>query len=161
MPPPKTFVSGKRVGRPPTKQNESTRLATREKVAFNRRASLMAGKLLNSQAILALGTHHMVTKTIDTDGKVHINIVRDMKRQQNLLDEGEYGKDYLIIEGTPADWRAADAILNRAWGKPKETLEIEGEVKFSLKGLLTPKKVVVHEHLDTPPPVAGLLPTED
>lgn len=121
-------------GRPKGIVPSHTLLLQRQKAVFNQRASRMAGKLLDAQAVIALGTHHMVVKSI-VEGKVHLNIVRDDKRQQELLDTGIYGQDYLIIEGTPGDWRAADAILNRAWGKPKETLELEGDVKFSLKAL--------------------------
>lgn len=128
----------RRVGRPAGKQNEANRIAAREKAAFNKSASLRARKILNAQTISALGTHHMLELIRDPKNPEIIwerHIVRDMKRQENFLDEGEYGRDYIIVEGTPADWRAGDAILNRAWGKPKETLEVEGEVKFSLRAI--------------------------
>lgn len=129
-------------GRPPGKLNEATRIAQRERAAFNLTASRMAKKLLRSQAVIALGTHHIVTRSIDDEGKVHINIVRDEKRQEKLLEEGTYGKDYLILEGTPGDFRAADSILNRAWGKPTETIDLGGEVQFSLIGLATQRAML-------------------
>lgn len=138
VPPPKTFASGKRVGRPPSAQNAATKIATREKVAFNRIASKRAQKILQAQTVLAYGTYHIVELFRDPKNPQIIlerHIVRDIKRQEALLNEFEHGVDYVILEGTPPDWRAGDAILNRAWGKPKETLEIEGEVKFTMSAL--------------------------
>ena len=123
------------VGRPAGKQNEASRVMAREKAYTNLLIAKRAKKLVESQTIVAIGTHHMITIRFDDDGTRHTEIVRDDKRQEKLLTEGVYGKDYLIIEGTPADWRAGDALLNRAFGKPKETLEIDGEVGFTLRAL--------------------------
>lgn len=129
-------------GRPPGKLNEATRIMQRERAAFNLTASRMAKKLLRAQAVIALGTHHIVVRSVDAEGKVHIEIVRDEKRQEKLIEEGAYGKDYLILEGTPGDFRAVDSILNRAWGKPTENIDLSGEVKFSLVGLASQRAML-------------------
>lgn len=106
------------------------------------RIAKMADKLLNSQAIVALGTHRMVTVEIDEDGKKHIKTIRDEDRMQKLLDEGEYGIDYMILEGSKADWKAGNALLDRAFGKAKESLALSGEVTFSLKTLVDRRKAI-------------------
>lgn len=138
--------TAKRVGRLGGRPKGSKAPATIEKEAalkqFNLRVASMADKLLNSQAIVALGTHRMVTVEVDDEGKKHIKTVRDETRMQNLLDTGVYGKDYLILEGSPAEWKAANALLDRAFGKAKESIDISGEVKFSLKGLSDRRKAI-------------------
>lgn len=110
----------------------------------------MADKLLNSQAIAAIGTHRMVVLSFDEEGKKHIETVRDETRMQNLLDNGVYGEDYLILEGTKADWKAADALLTRVFGKPKESLEVNHT--FSLVGLAERRKGLEPLTLPTPVP---------
>lgn len=104
------------------------------KTAMKQRIFAMADKLLNAQAIAALGTHRMVVLSFDEDGKKHIETVRDEKRMDNLLEKGVYGEDYLILAGAEPDWKAAEALLTRALGKPKETLDVNHNV-FSLTAL--------------------------
>lgn len=65
----------------------------------------------------------------------HVETIRDEKRIENLLDTAELGVDYFIVVGALPDNKAADSILNRAWGKPAETLDVNVEHKFSLKDL--------------------------
>lgn len=132
--PPKTVSkNGKRVGRPPS--NMANQLVQREKAMFNKLASRRARKIIDAQTVAALGTYHILAISFDEEGNKHLNIVRDMKRQENLIESGTLGKDYFIVEGTLPDWRAGDAILNRAWGKPKETTVVEGDFTFSLRAL--------------------------
>lgn len=127
-------------GRPPGKLSESTKISAREKVAFNRMASLNARRILYSQLAVALGTFHMLELIRDPKNVEIIwerRIVRDIKRQEKFLESGEYeyGRDFIIVEGALPDWRAGDAILNRAWGRAKEVVEIEGDVQFSIRAL--------------------------
>lgn len=134
-------------GRPRGAQNEASKILAREKAIFNKKASLRANKILNATTIAALGTHHLLELIRDPNNREVIlerHIVRDAKRQEHFLDEGEYGQEYIIVEGTPADWRAGDAILNRAWGKPKESIEVDHTHNFTLRA--------AHEKLEVAPP---------
>lgn len=121
---------------------------------------------LNSLLIAMKGTHRVVVKSFDDEGKMHIETVRDMKRIDELLLHGEYGTDYMILAGAEPDWRAADAFLNRGLGKPAESMKVDVKHTFSLKALARERDklppyvpmpiaggVVVHEHKDatTPP----------
>jgi len=120
--PKSVFASGKRRGRPPS--NMANQLEQQEKAQFKILASKRARKIIDSQTVAAYGTYHIVALSYDADGVRHQTIVRDEKRQASLLEKGLHGTDYMIIEGTPPDWRAGDAILNRAWGKPAETQDV-------------------------------------
>jgi len=112
---------------------------TRKKIAqtkaMNKRIVAMTDKLINAQAIIAVGTHKMVRMYKGEDGKTHVETIRDEVRMQNLIDSGEYGKDYVIVIGTMPDWRAGNAMLDRAFGKAKETIELGENTMFSLKKL--------------------------
>lgn len=125
-------------GRPPTKMREASRIAARERASMNHSIALRTRKIVDAQTVSAIGTYHLLELIRDPKNPQIIwerRIVRDIKRQEKFLDEATYGEDFIIVEGTPPDWRAGDALLNRAYGKPKETLEIEGEVSFKLKAL--------------------------
>ncbi len=133
--PPKEIVVKRGRGRPKGTIDPHTKLKIRAEKNFRFRVYKMTDKLLNSQLVTALGTHKVVTVEIDEEGKKHIKMVNEVSRIEKLLTEGVYGKDYLIIEGTPADWKAANAILDRAFGKAKESISLDVDVKFSLKDL--------------------------
>ncbi len=104
-------------------------LKTREQALelFQQRAFKMTNKLLDAQSIVAMGTHKMIAVTKDAEGKTHVETIRDEKRMQEFLDTGTYGIHYMIVEGSAPDFRAADAILNRALGKPTESIELTGK----------------------------------
>lgn len=95
-----------------------------------------AKKIFDAQAVVALGTHKMLE--IITDPLTHLKSfhkVNDEKRIDHFLDEGEYGQDYIIVVGTMPDAKAGNMILDRLYGKAKETLDLNVDVKFSLKDL--------------------------
>lgn len=122
-------------GRPVGRKNRLTLLKDKMRDKIEKQIAGVSMKIINAQTNVALGMHKMLALTFDEDGKRHIETVRDEKRMQNLLDHGEYGVDYLIVEGEKADWKAGNALLDRAFGKASETLKVNGEVKFSLKTL--------------------------
>lgn len=122
--------AGRGQGRKPGKKTleKLSQIKTKEQALeiFSKRTFKMTNKILDAQMIVAIGTHKMIAVEIDDEGKKHVETIRDENRIQMLLDEGRYGQDYLIVEGTPADFRAGDAILNRALGKPTENIEMGG-----------------------------------
>ena len=122
-------------GRPKRSKNKGTLLRENVLAHIEQRIFGLADKLLDAHIVTAIGTHRMVVVTIDDEGKKHIETVREESRMQELLDTGIYGLDYLIVEGTPADWRAIEALENRAFGKPKETIDQNVTHTFSLRDL--------------------------
>ena len=93
--------------------------------ALKQRVFAMTNKLVNAQAMIALGTHKMICVHKTAEG-MKAETVRDEDRMQSFLDTGVYGKDYLIVVGKEPDFRAGDALLNRAYGKPTESVEHSG-----------------------------------
>ena len=115
--------------------SESNRQLARKKIIS--RITIFADKLVNSQMIVALGTHKMIIVKKDAvTGEVHVETVRDEERMQSFLDTGVYGKDYLIVAGAEPDWKAANALLDRAFGKAVESVDLTsggekiGEMKY-------------------------------
>lgn len=101
---------------------------------------MRAEKILEAQTNVALGTHKMLRLELDEAGMPHRRTVSDEREMQNLLDTGIYGKDYIIIVGKAADWKAGNALLDRAFGKANESVKHTGEVVFSLRGLANTRK---------------------
>lgn len=122
-------------GRPRGSKSPKTLEKERIQRALNERIFRGADKLYNSLAIAAIGTHRMVVVEKDDEGKTHITTIRDEKRMQKLLDTGKYGKDYMILAGAEPDWRASNAALDRAFGKAKESVEMDVTGQVSLYDL--------------------------
>lgn len=112
-------------------------------------------RLLHSQMIAAFGTHRVATPIKNDKGVIiDYTIIRDEKELERLLSECKYGTDYFVLSGADPDWRAADALLSRAYGRPKETLAVEPGAGFSLLALEQLRNanedvVKIHEH-ETP-----------
>lgn len=108
------------------KGTKSAKVLLREQVMqeIYQRVFMASHKLINAQMIQAVGTHKMI-QIMEGPGNTKITrTIRSMDEMQRLLDEGVYGRDYVVIEGKPADWKAANAVLDRAFGKAKETFDI-------------------------------------
>lgn len=127
------------IGRPKGAKSASTLLRERAKLNFEKRASKMSSKLYNAQAVQALGSWKMITIKI-IDGVKTVTTIRDEKEIEKLLDHGEINVDYFLVVGAMPDYKASDAILNRAWGKPKESIDLDVNVKVSLKELAEKRK---------------------
>lgn len=139
--------NGKLGGRPKGSKSKLTILKEKKRAKFEEHIAKMANKLTNAQAIVALGTHKMVRMYIGSDQKMHTETIRDEVRMQNLLDNGTYGVDYVIVVGNDPDWKAANALLDRTFGKATETVKHEGEVQFSLKLLAQHRKEIINDDM--------------
>lgn len=106
------------------------------KAAIEQRAMQLADNALNSIAVAAFGSYVVAEIVIDekTDKK-RLVPVRDATQISLLIDTGEHGIDYMILEGTAPDYKAALEIINRGIGKVKETTDIHVKHSFSLVGL--------------------------
>jgi len=85
---------------------------------------LRASKIVDAQYIMSQGYHVMIEFIKVPGGIPEQKQVSDPKRIQELLDLGEYGKDYVIVLGARPDPKAGDMLLNRTFGKPTESLEV-------------------------------------
>ena len=136
-------VKLKKVGRPLGVASAEKRLkAKSEKLMLNRlyRASK---KILDAQIIVATGSHKIIQVYEDKNtGEKKVKTIRDEAHIQKLLDEGEYGKDYMVVVGALPNGDVANKLLDRAFGKAKETLDINADVKFSLKDLAEQRKKI-------------------
>lgn len=128
----------------------------RQKVleAFNQRVMAKADALFNAQFTLATGSAKVfrVDETTDDKGKVkreHVHVT-DADEIKRLLDRhdgapGEVDGAYYYLTDIPPDNRAIDSLMNRAFGKPKETLEHAGEIAHTHKVVRVPPKVSKEE----------------
>lgn len=147
-----TKKGGKREGAGRKKGGKNPATITREAALkkFNERVALNADSLFNSAKILALGQTYIYRLDEEEhqkkDGtKYTIKtpvLVTDPDELADAIDalecNGENGGEnpYYYATTKPGDIRAIDSLMNRAFGRPKETIEHSGEIK-GLVGLIT------------------------
>lgn len=101
--------------------------------AFNQRVMIAADSLFHAQLTLALGSVRVFRVDEIEDGKskkrIH-TLVEDVDRIKEVLDEtdGSGGAtiedDYYFVQQVSPDNKAIDSLLNRALGKPKDSLDV-------------------------------------
>ncbi len=119
--------NAEKAGRPKGAKSPKTLDKEASLERIRQRVFAMSDKLINAQAVVAMGTYKMVRPYIGTDGLPKTETIRDMDDMEKLIQEGTLGKDYLIVEASAPDHKAADALLNRAYGKPTESIEHSGK----------------------------------
>lgn len=129
-------------GKPVRKKTSRALEKERSMKVIDRYVKSKLMKLLRAQTIPALGQHfvYRIDEEKDSKGKVigkkHV-LIEDPHEIATALDEMEAGGDhqdekYYYVTTKEPDFRAADALLNRSLGKPKETIDTTVNVKFSL-----------------------------
>lgn len=101
--------------------------------------------LIRAGLIPALGQHFVFRideekneKGVTTSRKhVQVTDPDEIARALDAIEDGGVDPDgvYFYITAKEPDHKAVEMLLNRALGKPKESIAIEGEVKFSLVGI--------------------------
>lgn len=124
-----SVINGQKGGKPPGSKSERTLIKEQVKAEMYQRIFGMTQRLVNAQYKIAIGTHKMVQMIKGPGDTMMTRTIRDEEEMQRLLDEGEYGIDYIILVGKEGDWKAANALLDRAMGKAKETLDINATVE--------------------------------
>lgn len=126
-----------------------------DKMIYNKTAPLVRAGMIS-----AMGQNFVYRIDEERDSKdklisrKHV-LVTDADEIANALDQIEEGgqdpeeKFYYVTTKEP-DIRAIEMLLNRAYGKPKESISVEGEIKFSLKALADHRKDMVDEPLQIP-----------
>lgn len=94
---------------------------------YRERVSVIAGKLLEAQTVEALGFHKMVRIELKKNKKhKELYTVKDPEEFDSLLSDGVCGVDYLLVAAAAPNYKASESILNRAFGRPTETVEVSG-----------------------------------
>lgn len=131
-------------GRPKGSMNEDSKVRMEAKKRFLERVAKVSDRLFNAQFDLAIGEKYLMVKRTEGEGKnrkTYTEIVDDPDTIVAYLngDLNNHGEDeYYFMTTKPADNRALDSLLNRAFGKPDEKLEItdpEGKGLFGGAGL--------------------------
>lgn len=140
-------INGKLGGRPKGVKNQATIEREKALEAFNNRVYSIADSLLNSQQSLAKGQQFLFRiDTVHTKGpkggdiktkqkpvlvtdeeeiRTYIDSLND---PYSNIDEDTY---YYITTKEPSNM-AIDSLMNRAFGKPKESVELIGEMKLKV-----------------------------
>lgn len=153
----KAYLNGKVNSLANTKHPKSAKGLVKSaiKKAFDQRVMQVANPLFNAQARLAMGLSYLfrVDKYEARTGKgqdVNIEyrkkpavIVTDSNEIKEYIDNISQGKtyheddecEYYYIHTVKPDNQAIDSMLNRTFGRAKETIEIDENITISLKDL--------------------------
>lgn len=106
----------------------------RVKGAIQQRAMELADKALNSLAVSAFGSYVIAKVQIDEKtNKKRLVPVRDETEIADVIDTGELGIDYFVLEGSAPDWKAAVELIERGIGKVAEnkTITVDHQHSFA------------------------------
>lgn len=109
--------------------NESTKVRMAAKIEFQRRVAKHADELFHSQFDLAKGEKYlMVVRTLGEGNRTRreTEIVTNPELIKQYLDEQLENTDeeFYYMTTKPANNMALDSLLNRAFGKAEESLDI-------------------------------------
>jgi hypothetical protein len=126
--PPKGKNGGKRpgAGRPRGKLNKINEQRLKAKEQFITRVNKMVDELFNAQATIAKGTSYLYRIDKDTKGNnLPAELVTDPSEIKDYIDGVlDQGDSYYYITTERPDNKALDSMLNRAFGKPDEHLDV-------------------------------------
>lgn len=118
-------------GRPKGSMNPDTKLRVAAKAEFQRRVARKVAPLFNAQFDLAIGEKYLMVKHVDyEDGKkkVSVEVVTNIDLIKQYIDDDgvslNEGEDYYYMSVKPANNQALDSLLNRAFGKADESLDL-------------------------------------
>lgn len=91
--------------------------------ALRKQVYKVVPRLIEAQIVEGVGYYQMM-KVEKIAGKVQYTRVTDKKEFETLISEGRAGEDYIIVARQDPNHKASDAVLNRALGKPTESIEL-------------------------------------
>jgi hypothetical protein len=101
--------------------------------AFRDRVAKNADRLFNAQINLAEGTTHLFRIDKDSKGNnLPAVLVESTEEIRQYLD-GETDDSYYYITTKQPDNRALDSMLDRAFGKAQQSVQLDGEVGVTFK----------------------------
>jgi len=119
-------------GRKPGKVSEQKMILKLQKEALQKRIASHADQLFNAQFNLAVGQTMLFVKVTERDSKgkplrtYHERVESQETIKEYLDDEDAMNDDehYYYITTRPANNQALTSLLDRAFGKPKENIEL-------------------------------------
>ena len=141
---------GKRpgAGRKPGGKNKKTLEKQAVQEAFNQRVLTQADAIFNAQLSLAVGSVKVfrVDEEEDDNGKIKrvhtlVTLPSEIKKvlDENDGESGMVGEDYYFVSPVLPSNSAIESMLNRAMGKPKETVEHSGPDGGAMTVVVLPK----------------------
>jgi hypothetical protein len=125
--PPKGKNGGARpgAGRPKGKLNKLNEQRQKAKKRFIERVNKMVDELFNAQASIAKGVSYLYRVDKDDKGKdMEAVLVTDPGEIKSYIDGAGDEDSYYYITTERPDNRALDSMLNRAFGKPEEHIDL-------------------------------------
>jgi hypothetical protein len=117
-------------GRPKGSMNSATREMKEARKIFIDRVNKNTDKIFNAQLDLAIGEKYlMVVKQVGKGAKARreTEIVTDTDLIKQYLDDDtslDKEEEYYFMTTKPANNQALDSLLNRSFGKPKESIDL-------------------------------------
>lgn len=141
---------GKLGGRPAGTLSLVRKLEVKQKQIMEGMIYRKTAPLIRAGMIAAMGQNfvYRIDEERDSKGKLlsrkHVRVENpdEIAKALDQIEEGGTHPDdaYYYVTTKEPDIRAIEALLNRGYGKPKESLTIDGEVQFSLKALAAHRK---------------------
>ena len=115
-------------GRPKGSMDEDTKLRRQSEREYKQRVSGMTDQLLNAQLTLAMGEVSLFKKEIKGNKTITslINNIETVKAYLNGDLESE-DNEYYYIATKPPDGRAIDSVLDRTYGKARQSVDITSD----------------------------------
>lgn len=133
-------------GRPKGQKNVATLKREIVKKNYDQKVLRVASELFSAQASIAIGQKFLYKITTNQKGvRSRPELITDHSTIEDYLagDLNDDPNEYFFITTKEPDNQAIEGMLNRIFGKAKESLELTGEVKFSLKGLAQRRNKVI------------------
>jgi len=116
-------------GRPEHGKNKSTIEKEEAERQFKERVSKNVDRLFNSQLDLALGEKYLMVITTTGQGtkqRRETSIVTDPDTIKRFIDEDleDTDTEYYYMSTKPANNQALEGMMNRAFGRAKESLDV-------------------------------------
>lgn len=151
---------GKLGGRKPGALSAVRKMELAQKKVMEKLIYKKTAPLIRAALITAMGQTFVYRIDEERDSKdklisrKHV-LVEDPKEIALALDKiEEGGKDpddaYYYVTAKEPDHKAVEMLLNRAYGKPKETIDLGVDVKFSLKDLAQHRKDLSDDIIEVP-----------
>ena len=156
----RAHIIGPMGGRPKGRKNKSTLLQEVVKKKFDQKVLRLNDRLLNAQASLAVGQQflykiekefvktgtkkdgsdngywkNLPPKLVSDEQEIFAYIEMLAENNGSLDDDQDESATYYFITAKEPRNDAIDSLRNRVFGKPTESLKIDGTVKFSLREL--------------------------
>lgn len=149
---------GKLGGRKPGPLAALRKLEIAKRHAMEKLIYKKTAPLIRAGFISAMGQNfvYRIDEERDSKGKLlsrkHV-LVEDAREIAEALDKMEEGGQdpddaYYYVTTKEPDVRAIEMLLNRAYGKPKETIDLNAQIEFSLKGLAAHRQDLQDDVID-------------